>query len=136
MNITALFVLLTSSVFLSACTGQPQNNTITDTAQNIEVTTPSTSVTPSSGIMSDLKNYTMDEVALHNSKEDCWLVLSGKVYDVTAMIDKHGGGDAILEGCGRDATELFETRPMGSQTPHSQKARDMAKNFEIGVLAQ
>jgi cytochrome b involved in lipid metabolism len=136
MNKTALFTLLTSSLFLVSCTGQPQNSAGTGSFQSTENTAPSTAVTPATEVMSDQKSYTLDEVALHNTKEDCWMVLSGKVYDVTAMVDRHPGGDTLVEGCGKDATEMFETRPMGSQTPHSQKARDMAKNIEIGVLAQ
>ena len=82
--------------------------------------------------------YTLAQVAEHDTPADCWLALSGKVYDVTAFIasGKHGGGDAILQGCGKDATELYETRPMGSGTPHSDVARSYLPNFEIGTLAQ
>jgi cytochrome b involved in lipid metabolism len=27
--------------------------------------------------------YTMEEVKMHNSEEDCWLVYEGRIYDVT-----------------------------------------------------
>jgi predicted heme/steroid binding protein len=77
--------------------------------------------------------YTMEEVAKHDNKDDCWLVINGKVYDVTEF-NQHPGGDAILEGCGQDATELFNTRPMGSGTPHSENARGYLTNWEIGTL--
>ncbi|MBL7022211.1 cytochrome b5 domain-containing protein [Patescibacteria group bacterium] len=83
-----------------------------------------------------IQTYTMNEVSLHNSKDSCWLLLNGKVYDVTPMIDGHGGGDAILEGCGTNATELYETRPMGSGTPHSKKAYTFLPNYYIGDLEQ
>ncbi|MBU1202800.1 hypothetical protein KKH39_02025 [Patescibacteria group bacterium] len=78
--------------------------------------------------------YDMAEIAQHNNADDCWLLISGKVYDVTSFIagGNHGGGDAILEGCGIDATELYETRPMGSGTPHSDKARGFLEGFYIG----
>lgn len=79
--------------------------------------------------------YTMEEVAKHNTKDDCWMVIHGDVYDVTAFIDSHPGGLAILQGCGKDATELFETRPMGSGTPHSDKAREILEKYEIGELS-
>jgi len=78
--------------------------------------------------------YTLEEIAIHNKPEDCWLLVENKVYDVTGFIasGKHGGGDAILAGCGIDATQLFNTRPMGSGTPHSDKARGFLDSFYIG----
>lgn len=82
----------------------------------------------------DTVYYTMEEVAMHTTPEDCWFVINDTVYNVTGFGDKHGGGEAIYEGCGKDATELFETRPMGSGTPHSDKARGFMGNFEIGEL--
>jgi cytochrome b involved in lipid metabolism len=58
------------------------------------------------------------------------------VYDVTKFIEasKHPGGEAIVEGCGKDATVLFATRPMGSGTPHSEKAYGFLTSFYIGDL--
>lgn len=82
--------------------------------------------------------FSIADVEKHNTKEDCWLAIEGKVYDVSkfAMGGKHPGGEAILQGCGKDATVLFNTRPMGSGTPHSDKARDGLVNFIIGDLAE
>jgi predicted heme/steroid binding protein len=77
--------------------------------------------------------YTMEEVAKHDNKDDCWFVIDGKVYDVTEY-SKHPGQEAIFEGCGQDATDLFNTRPMGSGTPHSEKARGYLTNWEIGTI--
>ncbi|EPQ26125.1 uncharacterized protein PFL1_06333 [Pseudozyma flocculosa PF-1] len=54
------------------------------------------------------KEYTMDEVAKHNTKDDVWVVVEGKVLDVTSFLPDHPGGDkAILLYAGRDATEEF-----------------------------
>lgn len=82
------------------------------------------------------KIYSPDEVATHNTPEDCWLALEGKVYDVSGFGAKHAGGEAVYQGCGTDATTLFQTRPMGSGTPHSDKALGFLPNFYIGDLAQ
>lgn len=84
------------------------------------------------------ESFTLADIAKHETAEDCWLAIEGGVYDVTPFIasGKHPGGEAILQGCGKDATELFNTRPMGSGTPHSDKARDNLINFKIGTLAQ
>lgn len=84
-----------------------------------------------------MASYTLEEVSKHNSKGDCWFVVEGKVYNVTDFIasGRHPGRDTILEGCGKDATELFNSRPMGSGTPHSDRAKKTLSGFEIGVLS-
>ena len=71
------------------------------------------------------------EIADHNSKDDCWISINGKIYDITSFVKKHPGGDVILQACGKDATELFFTRPMGSKTGHSKKAENMLKQYLI-----
>ena len=86
------------------------------------------------GTNTEIVSYSIDEIAQHNSSESCWLLIDGKVYDVTKMISGHAGGDAILQGCGTDATELYFTRPMGSGTPHSSKAQSYLPNFYIGDI--
>lgn len=77
---------------------------------------------------------TLEQVALHSIQSDCWLAIRGKVYDVTTFFT-HPGGEAILEGCGTDATFLFENRPSGSGTPHSSIAEQALVNFYIGELS-
>ncbi len=83
-----------------------------------------------------IQTYALADIARHTTPEDCWFAIDGQVYDVTAFIasGNHGGGDTILEGCGKDATELYKTRPMGSGTDHSEKAYGFLANFEIGEL--
>ncbi|BAE55771.1 unnamed protein product [Aspergillus oryzae RIB40] len=50
------------------------------------------------------------EVAKHNSADSCWVVLYGKVYDVTNFLENHPGGSAaILALAGKDATEEYDT---------------------------
>lgn len=31
--------------------------------------------------------FSTDEVARHSTKDDCWIIISGKVYDVTNWLD-------------------------------------------------
>lgn len=55
-----------------------------------------------------LRKYTLTEVAKHNSKEDLWIVIQNKVYDVTTYIPYHPGGTRqLMRGAGRDCTTLF-----------------------------
>merc|ERR1719174_933310 len=52
--------------------------------------------------------YSMEEVAKHTSKTDCWVVVAGQVLDVTKFLGEHPGGElAILTFGGKDATEEF-----------------------------
>jgi cytochrome b involved in lipid metabolism len=76
------------------------------------------------------KTYTMEEVAKHNSKESCWTVIRGEVYDLTNWIDKHpGGADKILKICGKDGTDLFVRQHGGKEKPEK-----VLESFKIGVL--
>jgi flavocytochrome c len=55
------------------------------------------------------KEFTMEEVAKHNTKEDLWVVVKGVVMDVSDWLDEHPGGpQAIMNFMGKDATEEFE----------------------------
>ena len=55
-----------------------------------------------------LETFTMAEVAKHNKPDDCWVVIGGKVLDVTAFRKDHPGGEkSILLYAGKDATEEF-----------------------------
>merc|ERR1719446_1918202 len=54
------------------------------------------------------KEIHRDEVAKHNSQEDCWVVLNGHAYDLTAFMGEHPGGAAIIaKYAGRDASRAF-----------------------------
>lgn len=54
------------------------------------------------------RGISMKEVRQHKSRDDCWLVYAGKVYNATPYIKFHpGGADYIMLGAGKDATALF-----------------------------
>ncbi|MFW0862028.1 MAG: cytochrome b5 domain-containing protein [Candidatus Komeilibacteria bacterium] len=123
MSIRKSLLIIPILLILTGCSTQ----TVEQNSQEVDNTTAETTETTM---------YTIDEIAQHNSKDSCWLLIDNKVYDVTKMIDGHGGGEAILEGCGIDSTELYFTRPMGSGTPHSPQAQSYLPNFYIGELQQ
>lgn len=73
--------------------------------------------------------WTMDEVSAHNTSSDCWMVIDGKVYDVTSFIPSHPGGATIIAFCGLDASTAFAGQPMHSY------ATGLLPTYYIGDLA-
>ncbi|KAH0609008.1 uncharacterized protein H6S33_001236 [Morchella sextelata] len=54
------------------------------------------------------KEFTLEEVAAHNTKDNVWVVVKGVVMDVTNFLEDHPGGvQAVMNFAGRDATEEF-----------------------------
>ncbi|XP_037671655.1 cytochrome b5 type B [Choloepus didactylus] len=71
--------------------------------------------------------YRLEEVAKRNSSEEIWLVIHGRVYDVSSFLNEHPGGEEVLlEQAGLDASESFE------DVGHSSDAREMLKEYYIG----
>ncbi|KIJ69843.1 hypothetical protein HYDPIDRAFT_104471 [Hydnomerulius pinastri MD-312] len=73
------------------------------------------------------KVITYADLQANNSKDSLYVLLHGKVYDVTKFIDEHPGGDEVIlaEG-GKDATEAFE------DVGHSDEARELLPAMLIG----
>ncbi|XP_049310719.1 cytochrome b5 isoform X2 [Bactrocera dorsalis] len=75
------------------------------------------------------KTYTLEVVKQHNKPEDLWIIIEGKVYDVTKFRNEHPGGEETLDEVGgRDATRDFQ------DVGHSQEAKQMLKKYYIGDL--
>uniref|UniRef100_A0A7S3Z3U1 Cytochrome b5 heme-binding domain-containing protein n=1 Tax=Lotharella globosa TaxID=91324 RepID=A0A7S3Z3U1_9EUKA len=56
----------------------------------------------------NVQTFTTGEVAKHNTKDDCWVIIDGKVYDVTDFIEMHpAGAQIILDLGGQDVTDQF-----------------------------
>ncbi|KAM9607334.1 cytochrome b5 type B isoform 1-T1 [Trichechus inunguis] len=79
------------------------------------------------GVETSVTYYRLEEVAKRNSSKEIWLVIHGRVYDVTRFLDEHPGGEEVLlEQAGVDASESFE------DVGHSFDAREMLKQYYIG----
>jgi len=69
------------------------------------------------------------ELAKHNTAEDCYICISGRVFDVTTWLADHPGGvEVILDLAGKDATKEFE------EIGHSEYAVEVSEKFLIGNL--
>ncbi len=69
------------------------------------------------------------EIAKHDTVDDCWVVIHGKVYNRTRFLKKHPGGLSIMEGAGGDCTELWE-----SNHPTRLTKNGPPKSFLIGKV--
>lgn len=77
--------------------------------------------------------YTMEQVSLKDSQDECWVVVNSKVYDVTSIIETHPGGTKpIINNCGKEATQVFETQ--GGNGEHSQEAKNTLETLLVGEL--
>jgi len=70
--------------------------------------------------------FSVCEVARHTTPEDCWLIIKGKVYDVSGWAAGHPGGAVIYTHGGKDATDTFSAF-------HSPQAWNTLRSRQIGV---
>ncbi|EPS64889.1 hypothetical protein M569_09892 [Genlisea aurea] len=75
------------------------------------------------------KTFTWAEVSRHNTNKDCWLLINGKVYDVTKFLGEHPGGeDVLVFATGKDSTPEFE------EVGHSATAKKRMEEFYLGDI--
>ncbi|RHY35035.1 hypothetical protein DYB32_000439 [Aphanomyces invadans] len=54
------------------------------------------------------RNIPREEIAQHNTEQDCWTILDGKVYNLTPYLRYHPGGiGKLMLSAGGDCTTLF-----------------------------
>lgn len=93
-------------------------------------------VVPTSVVVASSQSLTLSlaEIATHNTLQNCWLIISGQVYDVTRFISQHPGGvTQITNWCGKEATTAFQTRG-GKGGSHSTLAGNMLASYLIGSV--
>ena len=76
--------------------------------------------------------YTMAQVKANKSAAKCWSVINGNVYDLTAWIDPHPGGEGAIESlCGTDGSASFNAMHANKSKPESRLA-----SYLLGPLAK
>lgn len=79
-----------------------------------------------------IRIYTTEDVAAHNQSSSCWVSRGGKVYDVTAFVSDHpGGDDLILQHAGKDIDGVMEDK---LEHEHSDAAYAMLDEYVVGRL--
>lgn len=79
-------------------------------------------------------SLTLSEVAKHSKSNNCWMVINGKVYDLSVYVS-HPGGSGYLSFCGTEATTEYDTKG-GKRSKHSSYADSLLSNYLIGQLGQ
>ncbi|KAI7857990.1 cytochrome b5-like heme/steroid binding domain-containing protein, partial [Circinella umbellata] len=70
-----------------------------------------------------------EEISKHNKRNDLYVVVHNKVYNITPFLNEHPGGeDVLMDEGGRDATEAFE------DIGHSDDARELLEKYYVGDL--
>lgn len=124
MKKKTLITLLVSGFFmlsLSACSNkndQPIKTNLNSTSSN-------------SGIIAD-KSYTLSDVKQHSSRSDCWTIIDGQVYDLSAYIASGQHNPKIIDGCGLDSTNMFNEIPKHA----NEKSQNLLSSMIIGNLVQ
>ena len=63
---------------------------------------------PRTLIMGEETLLSVEDISKHNTPEDCWIVVDGKVWDLTDFAPEHpGGGEIIWKHAGRDASTTY-----------------------------
>ena len=94
------FIIIGVLIFQYVSNGKSSTQSLQTVSQTVGSAYPSSTPVPSG-------TYTLIDIAKHNNENDCWMVIEGKVYDVTTYINQHPDGRSILKGCGIDATQMF-----------------------------
>lgn len=86
---------------------------------------------PPKGLVNGTKKYKMDltmaDVAKHNTRDDCWIVVESHVYDITKYIDNHPGGWLpVVNMAGKDVTDAF------ANYHPARVYKNLLPNFYIG----
>lgn len=67
-----------------------------------------------------------EEVSIHNTSQDCWLIIFGVVKNVTLLVEEFRGMNSInpiVEEAGRDVSHWFELNERGVPIVSVQSSR-------------
>lgn len=85
-----------------------------------------------------VRKITREELRVHNvvgnggsKKDDLWVLVNGKVYDLSKFYRNHPGGpDVIEEWAGKDGTKVFE------DAGHPKNSKKEMETYLIGEYVE
>lgn len=85
----------------------------------------------SQAAVSTTREVTLSELEKHNTANDCWVAIDGRIFDLTDFAKIHpGGSDMIQKFAGKDGSQIFDA-------VHAPEVLDspLARRYQVGVLA-
>ncbi|KAK3654164.1 hypothetical protein LTR56_004219 [Elasticomyces elasticus] len=79
------------------------------------------------------KQFTRQEIEKHDREDDCWIAVSGKVYDATCVLAWHPGGKAAVVG---HAGKIHQETSDEFESIHVGYAYQNLKEGVLGVVTQ
>lgn len=80
--------------------------------------------------------WTMAEVKKHATAQSCWMVIEGRVYDVTPYLNAHPTDPKVLLAwCGKEATQGWASKGEAHKS-HSKKAQILLRAYDLGALSK
>jgi len=135
-----IFGVIVSTILVAGLVfyqNKKDNQTLNSQANNLAQKTLD-QIKPASGSLV----LNMTEITKHNKSSDCWMLISGKVYNITNYFGSHPGGSGTMApSCGKDATAAYDTKdPYATSTSggrnHSSRAVHMLNNYYLGDFNQ
>lgn len=77
------------------------------------------------------RQFTREEIEKHDTDNDCWIVVDGKVYDATSVLEWHPGGKAAITG---HAGKVHQQTSDEFASIHDDYAYQKLKECAIGVV--
>lgn len=78
--------------------------------------------------------FTREQVRTHDNEGSCWVILNGRVYDVSQFVLDHpGGAEVLLENAGEDISCIFNDADIHA---HSKVALSILEGYQIGFITE
>ncbi len=82
--------------------------------------------------------YTLTDVRAHSTAADCWSVVESSVYNLTAWIDRHPGGAAVIKAmCGINGTAAYNSQHLGGREEPGDDGNEVSAvlaRYRIGAF--
>jgi cytochrome b involved in lipid metabolism len=94
-------------------------HSLTATAKLTTLNTYKIGTVTGTATLAALGSYTAAQLAAHSTAANCWVAISGSVYDLSKWLtaNLHPGGTAVIAPvCGKDGTTLFTTQHSSTAT--------------------
>lgn len=123
------FVIFVGSIIALAFL-PPQNIDTPQSNEVVNVITDTTTTNPNNNQNTKTITLNKEEIAKHNNRNDCYLIIKDQVYSVASFIDSHPGGvNKLVNECGKEASAVFAKI-------HSNFAWNLLSDYYIGKLGQ